>query len=459
MPYTNLKTVMPNTLDTSSGSGLADIDWRALPNTTQGLIRRVAAIGTNTALSTTSYSGIQYQGLGILIKNPTYVVKDTSNILVPDYDVNDYTGGTSAIITVSGTYTGITYRSTVSGTPAVQVNADDVIFENCVFISAGDCIKTSGYRKITVRNCKGFILNPTNTNSTRGKFINAYQCRKVLVENCWSTNGVGILCQLFSGDGRDGNTITIRNNILRNINGRLSNGNYPNEKSNGIQLTGIQGIANCIIENNHILNEEGLTTVEDNINMHNTRGFADSHIIIRGNCIDGPGGNTGSGFTTDGDKSFQDDPDKAAAYIEVYNNYFLGVSNGSINISGGNNNLAYNNWCVSANENLDGTQRTKYCAGASIFNSTNSPDTSFFNNKVIDNVFAINHPYYHFSVEKRHDIDTSSGNNKMLLPDNCYLKGDKPDGTVSKSFERSFKAQWLQVMSQLGVQLGPLINR
>lgn len=468
MAFVNYLDLMPGAKDTAQGIADTKAAWLALGSNCQGILRRVKAL-VNTARSDAGlYANQQFQGYVVFIPNPYYIALDVSDVIRPRYaqpSANDFGGAIK--ITTPGTYT-VNASSLVSGTAAVDIDSSngDVIIDGGNILSAGNAFTIRGYGRVIIRNVRGWGLPPTVSGATHGKFVSAFRPRKCIVENNVAHKfGTMILMQEPDDTALASDLIT-RRNLIYDINGRLSNGNYPNEKSNGIQYDGQKSRAGQLIEDNFIQNELADTTVEDNLNVHNSSGTAASLFTVRNNMVDQGYGPSGSGITTDGDPSKQADPATAAAFVEAYGNTFLGIRNGSLNNSGGHDVYYHDNVAICANLLPDGTPRPPgtygYNSGLSISNSTNAPAAAFYNNRMENNLLCINHQYYHLTSDKRHDLATpvyggqEYRNNTIPIGANSYLKGDLPDNTASRAMETLWKNIHLQKWAQRNIKIGPL---
>src|SRR6187549_2414429 len=79
------------------------------------------------------------------------------------------------VFTRGGTYTG-TWESTNRSTPAISVNTTEpVIILNSVVRGPGDLIVSStSHTNITVRNTKGYGVNPNVAGKAVGEFVDVY---------------------------------------------------------------------------------------------------------------------------------------------------------------------------------------------------------------------------------------------------------------------------------------------
>jgi hypothetical protein len=87
------------------------------------------------------------------------------------------------IITAGGTYTG-SWQSLDPNVPAVRVfTPAPVIIENCTVSSVTDGISTGIGSNVTIRNCRGYALNPNVAGTPKGSFALGYNFASLIVEH------------------------------------------------------------------------------------------------------------------------------------------------------------------------------------------------------------------------------------------------------------------------------------
>lgn len=249
----------------------------------------------------------------------------------------------------------------------------------------GNLIATaSGDTQLTVRDTRAVAQNPNRNGYWPGRFIAAEGVRSLIVEHNHLESTSGIYINGWVGNANLGETIKVRYNSAKNIDGRKSNGNGGWQDINAryqvvpdptpedpkhtkninvtegftrVQFTmfnNVHDIQNAEIAWNSVLNEPGNSRTEDNINMYDSRGTASSHIAIHDNLINGsytskpdqatikpkgPGdgytydwSHSGSGIITDGcDKSLKN----PTAYVDILNNTVLETTNAGIGSTDG----------------------------------------------------------------------------------------------------------------------------
>src|SRR6202030_449676 len=149
---------------------------------------------------------------------------------------------------------------------------DPVTIENAHIQSAGSLIKTSvAGSNLTVRNSLGTALNAAVKGQPNGNFLEVTSPARLDVENNYVENAQsGVIVHGYAGK-RDGEqTIVIRANRARNLNGLLSDGNggyLPGEDSNRseahfIEFDSVQSVPAIDVGWNEVINYPGHSLVE-----------------------------------------------------------------------------------------------------------------------------------------------------------------------------------------------------
>ncbi|WP_412026626.1 NPCBM/NEW2 domain-containing protein [Deinococcus yunweiensis] len=302
------------------------------------------------------------------------------------------------VITAGGTYTG-NYRSTDPSVPAITVKTSEpVIIENANVKGPGNLI--SGFRmQLTVRNTRGYGVNPNISGRPTGRFINSEDTLNLSITNNYLEGTGGIYVRNFIGKSSSGQTIKILRNSAKNIDGRLSNGSggYQNafRRYQFVQFNTVRGLVNAEIAWNQVINEPGKSALEENINMYQSTGTSGSRVKIHDNLIWGAyaintatdTGYAGGGILLgDGDGSSSS---TAGGYFEVYGNTIISTSNQGIGISGGHNHKVYNNRIVSSGLLPDGRKVAAQNVGIYVWDMYGSKaGGNWYNNTVFDNKIA-----------------------------------------------------------------------
>ena len=352
------------------------------------------------------------------------------------------------IITKGGTYSG-NWESKDSDVPAIDVRTKEpVIIENAVIRGAGPLIRSLGYSaNITVRHTKGYGITPTPYSDYKKprRFLAVDFFRGIVIENCYMEGTAGIyLGGKYEGDGTPQNTVRIRYNKVRNIDGRIYNGMAI---AQFVQFNYRGEAPHIEIAWNEIINEPNKSAVEDNINIYNSRGTADSPIRIHNNYIQGafpfPASSenyTGGGILTDSPGT---DSTMATAYLKVYNNHLVGLGNYCLGIAGGNNIEMYENRAIVSARFPDGTPYKCWTGG--IWAKDYYKLNSTYNNTMRHNVLG--------TVGQ-----TGTWRNEIM--DSTFLAAATFDneiikGEITPALEQKEYQIWLKKLKTNNVHIGP----
>ncbi|MBF9236253.1 carbohydrate binding domain-containing protein [Hymenobacter sp. BT683] len=354
-------------------------------------------------------------------------------------------------ITQGGTYTG-NYRSTSSATPAVTIaTTAPVTLLNCVLVGPGDLIQANGaVADLSVLHCRAYGTTPTQDNRYRGRFVAATNARNIRAEHNYLEHTTGFTIYRFSGDGSANQTVRILRNRVRNVDGRTRNGGT--QIANFVGLNTVRNLANIEIAWNQVINEPNLSSVEDNINLYNSGGTAQSPAKVHDNYVQGAypfpataATFTGTGMTTDG--GAVGSASETAAFINAYNNQFVSTCNAGMNIAAGHDISYYNNRIVTSALLPDGTPLRAVYAATSVFNGNRAPSSIFFNNTIRNNTIGYRNPAYSIPYPGRHDLSNgacATCTGTVHLPNPITLATEQNELTL-----------WQQKLAQNGIVIGP----
>jgi hypothetical protein len=309
------------------------------------------------------------------------------------------------VITEGGTYSG-NWQSTDAKTPAVTVStAAPVVIENSHIRSAGNLIATTvAGSNLTVRNSLGVAVNAAAKGQPNGTFLDVASPARLDVENNYIENAQGgVIVHGYAGN-RDGEqTIVIRANRARNLNGLLSDGNggyLPGEASNRtqarfIQFDSVQAVPGINVGWNEVINYPGHSLVEDNIDVYRSGGTPNQPLEIHDTYIQGAypykaaqDAYSGGGIKTDakaGD-SAQDVP----AFNSIHDNQVVGTVSYGIQFAAGHDNVAANNRVISSGLLANGTKIAAQQVGMANSDATGAAvaNGSMYNNAMHDNLIG-----------------------------------------------------------------------
>src|SRR3984885_5264157 len=372
-----------STKDVTTGFAWTSSDTRTITASSSGLL---SGLATGKATITGSYEGHQ-----------------ASVPAVSTIGQVDWSG--PIVITEAGTYSG-NWRSTDSKTPAVTVaTTAPVVIENSHISSAAGLIKTSvAGVDLTVRNSVGLAMNSAVKGQSNGVFLDASSPARLDVENNYVENaGGGVLVHGYSGN-RDGQqTIVIRANRARNLNGLLSDGNggylpgagSNHSVSNFIQLDKVQSVPGIDLGWNEVINYPGRSLVADNIDVKLSNGTPNQQLEIHDTYIQGAYPYTaaqadyqGGGIKTEG--SPDDSAQEATAFNNIHDNQVVGTVNYGIAFTAGHDNVAANNRVISSGQLADGTRIAAQYVGMANgdVNGASVTNPTMYNNTMHDNLIG-----------------------------------------------------------------------
>ncbi len=361
-------------------------------------------------------------------------------------------GGEAAlVITHGGTYTG-SYRSTSSTMACVRVaTTEPVVLDGCTFTGPGNLIEAGEGANLTVRNCRGLGLPPTTDEQAPGRFLDVYRPSRLVVEHNEFTQTSGIVVNRWSGPGQVGPTLAVRYNRVRNIDGRWRDGK-GSTRSSFLILNTVQHLPRVDIAFNEVINTPDQSLVEDNINLYNSSGTAQSPLHVHDNFVRGAypfpataDKFTGTGLTSDGDAKTAEE---AAAFIEADHNQFVATGNAAMNLAAGHDIYYHHNRAVTSGT-LPGGQRFRAGhAGLGVFNYYHQPPSVFYSNRVAQNTVGYVSWGGHQPGPDRQDLSDGA-----CAP--CTGTVHLPDPITSATEAREWKT-WQQKLRQKRVAVGPL---
>ena len=364
------------------------------------------------------------------------------------------------VITKGGTYSG-NWESQNPDGPVISVQTSEpVIIENSNLRGKGNLI--SGYgNRLTVRNVKGYALNPNIAGRSAGKFINAEEIYNLNVNNNYVEGTSGIYMRAYYGNSTSNETIKITRNQFHNIDGRQSdgNGNYTTNRNiaQAILFNQVKRVPNVEIAWNEIINEAGKSLTEETINTYVSSGTPISPMLIHDNYVQGAynaqptsDSNYAGGGILLGDGVADNVLD--SGYARVYNNQLVNLANHSLNIIGGVDNQMYNNRSIYSGKLPDGRIIAIQTVGQVVWDINQAAMRAvptFGNNVMRDNYAAITNlnPDGSFKF-----------NNPLWMP-NCGTNGticsnNVDGGRATQDAERQEYQLWLNKLSSNGIKIG-----
>ena len=350
------------------------------------------------------------------------------------------------VITQGGTYSG-NYRSTNSSVPVITIRTTQpVIIENCVLAGAGDIIDAkNGGGSIIVRDNRAYGLTQSADGVRHGRFVEINSAKTAVIEHNYFEGTTGISIYQWSGDGSASQTLKVRYNSAKNIDGRFRN-NSGSEFSNFLGVNAVPNLANLEVAWNQVINEPNQSLVEDNINFYNSGGTSSSPFRIHDNYVQGAypfpatGNNfTGTGMIVDGTQS------NTQGFIEAYYNQFVSTCNSAMNIAGGHDVNYHDNRLVTSGLMPDGSRLNATYTGVAVFDYYGQSST-FRNQTVTNNTIGYvqwgrNSPFQDRQDEG--DYGFRIVTNTTHLPNPITLQTERDEFT-----------RWNQKLQQNGLTVG-----
>jgi hypothetical protein len=301
------------------------------------------------------------------------------------------------VINPGGTYSG-NWQSTDGKTAAVTIaTTAPVILQDAHLRSTSSLIKvTVAGADVTVRNSVGVAVSATAKGQPNGVFLDANAPARLDVENNYMENvRDGVLVSGYKGSRNDKETLVIRGNRARNLNGMLSDGagGYLAGEGNNraasrfIELDNVQSVPGVDVGWNEVVNYPTHSLVSDVITVYRSSGTANGPLEVHDTYIQGayaykPAQDvySGGGIKTEG--AADDTAEDASAFTYVHDNQVVGTSTYGIEFHAGHDNVAANNRVISSGLLANGTkiaaQRVGLRAAAS--------SSTVYNNTMHDNL-------------------------------------------------------------------------
>jgi Fibronectin type III domain len=384
---------------------------------------------------------LQKDGHWSLSKSVIVTTPRVSSAPLPGDDVT-YSGPIT--ITAGGTYTG-NWQSLDPDVPAVRIRTSQPVFiENSTIRSRGTLIDAYGFAAdITIRNSRGFGMNPNARGEHAGRFLDVDGFANVDVENNYMEGTAGIYLYDYRGDHSNSQTVKVLRNQAKNIDGRTSDGaggyyfDPEEEYVQFFQIDGVRGIRNAEVAWNQVINEPGKSLVEDNINIYKSSGTADDPFRIHDNYIDG-----GYPFDPVNDTDYSGGgillSDQGSSFISAFRNQVLNTTNYGVAISSGHDNVFYDNRIFSTGILPNGRPIPTQNVGAYIWNI--NEESSFARNWGHDNLIGwVN----------------NDGRNDWWVPDSSSWDNNTSlNGGVTSATIRGEWAIWQSKLANAGVVAG-----
>jgi hypothetical protein len=288
---------------------------------------------------------------------------------------------------------------------------------------------------------------PTIDGTPRGRFIVANEFSKLVVENNYLENTSGLYVSRYIGNKSAAQTITIRYNKVKNIDGRHRN----NSSSSFVQfvvLDAVQHVKSIEIAWNQIINLPTQSRVEDNINVHKSSGTSDSPILIHDNYIQGAypvslsSDFSGSGINLgDGNGTASE----VSAWARAYNNQLVSTTNVGVAITAGNNLSFYNNRIIACGKAMVGSSLVSVSGqnvGIAIYNMNSQPSNVYYGNSAKNNTIGFV------------NLSLPSGRNDKWIQNAEDVGNVSISGSITYQMEQNEYNTWLQKVASNGKTIG-----
>jgi len=379
--------------------------------------------------------------------------------------VGEFEWSAPIVITQGGVYSG-NWQSTDRNTPAVTVaTTDPVIIQGAHIRSTSDLIKVKVQgADLTVRNSLGVALNGAAKGQPNGVFLDAAAPARLDVENNYMENvRDGVLVNGYSGSRNEMETLVIRGNRARNLNGMLSDGAggyLPGEgvnhsSSRFIELDNMQSIPGIDLGWNEVINYPTKSLVSDVINVYRSSGTANQPLEIHDTYIQGaypykPAQDEyqSGGIRTDG--ADDDTVQNAPAFTYIHDNQVVGAVGYGIAFNAGHDNVATNNRVISSGLLADGTRIRKQQNALSSAGEHGNSTRSVYNNTMYDNLVG-------WTCLK--STCTEEGFGKAFSfpasPGDYSSNSMVPAKQITLEMEEGEYRIWLNKIASVGIKLGP----
>jgi hypothetical protein len=364
------------------------------------------------------------------------------------------------VISEGGTYSG-NWQSTDVKTPAVTVaTTAPVIIENAHLSSVGGLIKTTVTgSNLTVRNSLGVAMNAAVKGQPNGVFLSVDSPTKLDVENNYIENAQGgVIVHGYAGN-RDGEqTIVIRSNRARNLNGLLSDGKggyLPGEGANRsaarfVQFDTVQSVPGIDVGWNEVINYPGHSLVEDNIDVYRSGGTPNRPLEIHDTYIQGAypyraaqDAYTGGGIKTDAKTG--DSAQEVPAFNSIHDNQVVGTVSYGIEFTAGHDNVAFNNRVISSGLLADGTKIAAQQTGMANGDASAVALGSMYNNTMRDNLIGWTCRKASCAAEGYRNASPADYSTNSVLP----------TGKITLDTENNEYQIWVNKLASAGIAVGP----
>lgn len=372
---------------------------------------------------------------------------------------------TDAATLSSGTYTGLNIRN-LGGIAISLAYKAEVTLLSCRMAATGHAV--SGFRNLTtMRDCRSWSLMPAGAGKLHGNAVNAGEMFHLDMQHCFQEGFLTTQATAYMGDHTAANTFIAKYNVVRNVQGRRTNGSggyqdYLSADGNDSSFVTAQaylldklaGLVGAEIAWNSIYNEPGFSRVEDNINTFKTSGTAASPFRIHHNHIHGaypalPTDPRSTYYTGGGIIA----GDVGSGYVQIDDNLIGACSNYGLGLVGGNDNTGRRNKIIRAARTWDGARLVPTNLNGIQYYDYNGAGASVFrNNAVTDNVVGVE---YENATGKTSTKTSFAVAQNIAGANNTYGGTTLIAGPVTYAMEYALWREHRDLAFAAGVTIGP----
>ena len=372
---------------------------------------------------------------------------------------------TDAVTLGPGTYSNLNIRNLNGNAVSLNSNAA-VTLLSCRIAATGHGI-TGFYNLTTVRDTRMWSLMPSGAGKNHGKAVNGEGMVHIDVQYTLMEGWLTVEGKAYSGNRTVNNTYIAKSNIVRNVQGRRTDGNggyqdYTSANGNdgtfyraqAFLFNSITDVPGVEIAWNSIYNEPGWSRVEDNINTFKSSGTLNSPLRIHHNHVHGaypafPNDPRSTYFSGGGILS----GDRGSGYVQIDDNLIGACSNYGLGAVGGNDNTGRRNKIIRAARTWDGARLVPTNLNGIQFYDYNQAGASvFYNNTVTDNVVGVEYEAATGKVSTKTAYATAQ---TITGANNVYSGTTVIPGPITYAMEYALWQEHRDMAFAAGVTIGP----
>lgn len=392
------------------------------------------------------YSNLEFEG-----RQPAITDTTSGTLYIKNRNFKD------EVTTPHPTYT---WENAYKSVPIIDIKTyKKIVIENCVFVGAGDFVHARFPNSdVTIKNCVFVGLEPTIKDMPRGTVLYSASGKYVDVQNNYMEQVRGVYVEESKY-----NTINIRANKVKNIDGRFSNtASRASTRSNEyvvrapayfVKLS-LVSVTTASIMYNEVINYPGQSAVQDIIYVTKlaAHGYGDEYpnLNIEYNFLYG---NWSYPFS-DRNENYQGAAIRltgkgTSASITIYENSV--ISGKDIRFEVGSGHQVRNNVKMFSHLMPDGSP---YVPPIYTFNIVDP-----FNLKTVGPMNIEANSVYHLNKILVTDRDSASSWDSVALNTTTSYRGNTEGENTTLRDEQDEYARWRYVTTEKGVNIGPTIPK